>query len=91
MYLHLGQDITIRQKDIVGIFDLDNTTVSKTTRDFLKKGGQLYDIVNITDELPKSFVLVDTPQRTTVYLSQLLTQTLYKRAKNINENLTGTL
>lgn len=91
MYLHLGQDITIKQKDIVGIFDLDNTSVSKITRDFFKKGGQLYDIVNVTDELPKSFVLVDTPRKTVVYLSQLSAQTLYKRAKNIMENLTDTL
>ena len=35
MYLHLGSSVVIRQRDVVGIFDLDNTTSSRITRDFL--------------------------------------------------------
>ena len=29
MYLHLGSSVVIRQRDVVGIFDLDNTTSSR--------------------------------------------------------------
>ena len=29
MYLHLGQDVVVRSRDIIGIFDIENTSVSK--------------------------------------------------------------
>ena len=35
MYLHLGQDTVVKKKDIIGIFDMDTTTVSKISRDYL--------------------------------------------------------
>lgn len=78
MYLHIGQDTVIREDDIVGIFDLDNTTVSPHTRKFLgrleKEGG----VTAITDDIPKSFVLVGKT-RCRAYLSQISPATLRKR------------
>ena len=35
MYLHLGGDKVVKTKDIIGIFDMDTSTVSKNTRDYL--------------------------------------------------------
>ena len=35
MYLHLGQDMVVPSRTIVGIFDIENTTTSKFTRQFL--------------------------------------------------------
>ena len=29
MYLHLGQDTVVRLDEIVGIFDMENATISK--------------------------------------------------------------
>ena len=37
MYLHLGQDVVVRQQDIVGVFDMDNTTISRYTRGYLRQ------------------------------------------------------
>ena len=37
MYLHLGSSVVIPQSDVLGIFDLDNTTSSRITRDFLNE------------------------------------------------------
>ena len=37
VYIHLGLGVVVREEDVIGIFDLENTTVSKTTRDFLKR------------------------------------------------------
>ena len=34
-YLHIGQSVTVEDKRIIGIFDLDNTTYAKHTRNFL--------------------------------------------------------
>ena len=57
MYLHLGQYTVVRTDDIVGIFDLENTSVSKATRDLLAKAEKNAQVINVTDKLPKSFVL----------------------------------
>ena len=35
MYLHIGNNKNVKLSDIVGIFDLETTTISKITRDFL--------------------------------------------------------
>ena len=37
MYLHLGQSTVITTKDLIGIFDMDVTTVMKSSRDYLSK------------------------------------------------------
>ena len=39
MYLSIGNDMAVREHSIVGIFDLDNTTTSKRTREFLENCG----------------------------------------------------
>ena len=81
MYLHLGQDVVVPSKDIVGIFDLDNASYSHITRDFLKKATANKQVINISTELPKSFVLCQHLGETTVYISQLAASTLQKRAE----------
>ena len=87
MYLHLGQDTVIRERDIVGIFDLDNTTVSVHTRRFLTAAEKCGQVTNVTSELPKTFVLSVPPGKkarekghTKVYICQLSTNTLKKRS-----------
>lgn len=80
MYLHLGQDTVVAFDEIIGIFDLDTSTVSKTTRDYLKRAEQSGLVVNVSMELPKSFtVCKDTQNKTTVYISQISSATLLKR------------
>ena len=81
MYLHLGQDTVVRLDEIVGIFDMDTSTISKHTRQFLadaEKGGRIF---NVSMELPKSFVVcLDTDGTETVYISQISSSTLLKRS-----------
>ena len=80
MYLHLGQDTVVRGDEIIGIFDLDNTTVSKHTRTFLRNQERRGKVVTITDDLPKSFVLCGRGEYK-IYLSQISAATLKKRNK----------
>lgn len=78
MYLSIGNDMAVREHSIVGIFDLDNTSTSKRTREFLdrcEKEGQVIPC----DDLPKSFLLTDEYQLPRVYLTALNTQTLTSR------------
>ena len=81
MYLHLGQDPVVRTGSIIGVFDLDNTTVSKHTRAFLTKAQQEGRVVNVSAELPKSFILCAEEGVQRVYLSQLAPVTLLKRSR----------
>ena len=57
MYLHIGNGKNIRSKDIIGIFDTDNATVSEITRNFLKNYEKNENVISAGEEIPKSFVL----------------------------------
>lgn len=57
MYLHLGEKTVVSTAEIIGIFDMDTSTVGKHTRDFLAKAEKGGRVVNVSYELPKSFVL----------------------------------
>lgn len=83
MYLHLGQSVVVHQKDILGIFDLDNTSYSFRTRKFLERAEKEGIVNAVFDDLPKSFVLCQGKDgKTVVYLSQLSSATLRGRAEN---------
>lgn len=84
MYLHLGQSTLVKTKDIIGIFDLDTATVAKPTRDFLAKAEKEGRVINVTFELPKSFIVCKEDDKIKVYISQLSSATLLKRAGNID-------
>lgn len=79
MFLHLGQYTVVRTDEIVGIFDIDNTTVSKHTRKYLAEAEKQKKVVNVSNELPKSFVVCNKNGNEKVYISQLSPTTLIKR------------
>lgn len=83
MYLHLGQSMVVPYGDVVGLFDLDNTTSSHLTRRMLEQAEREGKVISLSGDLPKSFVLCrDRVGRTIIYLSQLSTATLRGRAEN---------
>lgn len=57
MYLFLGGDISVREDSIIGVFDMDNTTVAASTRKFLSRAQKEGRVVTVSYELPKSFCL----------------------------------
>lgn len=85
MYLHLGNEEIVRVDEVVGIFDIDNTSTSKTTRRYLAGAEKEGIVVNVTQELPKSFVVTapkkdGRKKRGKVYISQISSQTLKRRS-----------
>lgn len=83
MYLHLGQDIVVRSSDIIGIFDIENTSVSKSTKEYLGEQEKRQRVVNVSTELPKSFIVCSdekNKREITVYISQISCATLKKRS-----------
>ncbi len=79
MYLHLGQDVVVRSSDIIGIFDIENTSVSKITKEYLSMQEKNHCVVNVSAELPKSFIVCREGDRRMVYISQISCATLKKR------------
>jgi peroxiredoxin len=79
MYLAIGGDMAVREKSILGIFDLDNTTCSRHTRAFLKEAEKNGAVVAVTEELPKAFVLTEEFGMERVYLTQFSAATIEKR------------
>ena len=84
MYLHLGESTIVRKKDIIGIFDLDTTTVMKSSRNYINKAEKEKRAVTVSYELPKSFVVCAKrkEKNQTIYISQLSSLTLEKLAKS---------
>ncbi|MBR2044130.1 MAG: DUF370 domain-containing protein [Clostridia bacterium] len=82
MYIHLGQDTVVKKADIIGIFDLDTATVSKRTRDYLAKAEKAGRVINVSTELPKSFIVCTKNNEQIIYISQISSATLLKRSES---------
>lgn len=82
MYLHLGNETVIQIRDIIGIFDIEKTSTGQITRDFLRNAEKSLLITNVTDKLPKSFVVTQGKTEARVYISQISAATLQKRAES---------
>ena len=81
MYLHLGQNVVVPEAEVIGVFDLDNTTGSHITRKFLGEAEKAGRVISVSDDLPKSFVVCGENGEFEVYFSQLSSQTLLKRSE----------
>ena len=83
MYLHLGQNEIVSDHRIIGIFDLDKCSYGKRTREYLAAAEEEGVVLDVSGDIPKSFVVCDHPYHTQiVYLSQLNTSTLKNRAES---------
>ena len=80
-FIHLGKGTLVRDDEILGIFDLDITSQSHLTRKFLSLADKSGKVINAAEDLPKSFVLCEQRGEIRVYLSQLASATLLKRAE----------
>lgn len=80
MYLSIGNDMAVRESALVGIFDMDNTSTSKRTREFLARAEREGTVIPC-DDLPKSFVLTAEYGMERVHLTSLSAYTLEKRLK----------
>ena len=80
MYLNIGNDMAVRDKSVIGIFDMDNTSTSKRTREFLARAEKAGEVVPC-DDLPKSFILTAEYGLNRIFLTSLSSATLEKRLK----------
>lgn len=80
MYIHLGRDYVLNDRDIIGIFNLETTTISTRGREFLNYAQKNGAVVSLSEELPQCYVLADAPVDT-VYLSELSSAAMKRRAE----------
>ncbi|MBE7062620.1 MAG: DUF370 domain-containing protein [Clostridia bacterium] len=77
MYIHIGGETAVAKREIVGIMDMENTSTSRVTRDFLRKMEEEGKVITTSPDLPKSFVVTGEY----VYITPVTAQTLEKRWK----------
>lgn len=77
MFIHLGGEVTIRTRDVIGIFDIERCSVSRTTAEYLNNCQKKDLIVNVSEDMPKSFVVTDEA----TYISNVSNSTIYRRIK----------
>lgn len=86
-YLHIGQNVMVNDRHVIGIFDLDITSQSPRTRQFLAAAEREGVVLSVCEDIPRSFLVCDHPyHRQILYISQLNPQTLQKRAQGKTPN-----
>lgn len=83
MFLHIGRGKLIPKSGIIGVFDLEITSQSRRTKSFLSKKEKANHVINVCDDIPRSFIVTRDGNRERVYISQISPQTLQKRAEEL--------
>ncbi len=75
MYIHIGGNITLPADKIIGIFDIEKTSVNKEVNSYLQKLGKQGRIYYVSYDMPKSFVVTEKY----VYITNVSVFTLKRR------------
>lgn len=81
MYISIGGDMAVRDRSIIGIFDLDGASLSKKTMEYLKDAEESGGLISVTEDLPKSFLVTEEYGMERIYFTQLSAATLEKRIR----------
>jgi ribosomal protein S8 len=81
VYLHLGRDTVVNTKDIISVLDLESTSVSKISKEFLKIVEEEGFVRNVSDEIPRSVVICEEMGQSVVYITNISTKALAGRIK----------
>jgi hypothetical protein len=79
LFLHLGENVVVPIKDVIGIFDIQTTMYSSDTSQFLRMAEEDGFVERITNDKPKSFVIAEVDKKSKIYLSPISSSTLTKR------------
>lgn len=83
MFLHVGNNKTIKKSSVIGIFDMDNVTVSATTRKYLSSMQKEGRVESAVEEIPKSFVLYRDGDGYRICISQISSSVLLARLNRV--------
>ena len=81
MYLHLGNGMVVNTSDIIAIMDLESTSRSVHTRDFLKVVEEEGFVCNVSDDIPKTFIICEVKGQSVVYVTNISSKALAGRVE----------
>ena len=81
MYISIGGDMAVRDRSIIGIFDLDGCSMSHKTMEYLQNAEKNGVLLNVTEDIPKTFLVTEEYGMEKVYFTQLAASTLEKRTE----------
>lgn len=82
MYIHLGNNMCINDSNVIGIFDIENTSVGKITKEYLSAAEKRGSTEYVSYEMPKAYVVCDDKSDgEKVYITQVSPLTLRRRAE----------
>ena len=85
MYMHIGNDVSVKTAKIIGIFDIDTASYGKGTKIFLEKMQKSGRVLTISPDLPRSVILADDESGNDVqlFVSPISTATIAKRGETV--------
>ena len=83
MYLHLGADTVVNTSNIISIMDLESSSISKFSKEFLKMAEEEGFVKNVSEEIPKSFIICEEKGQSVIYLTNISTKALSGRIKKL--------
>lgn len=81
MYLHIGKGTIVNTSDIIAIMDLESSSLSANTRDFLKVIEEEGFVRNVSEEIPKTFIVCETDGQSVVYVTNISSKALAGRVQ----------
>lgn len=81
MYLHLGNDTVVNSEDIIAMMDLESSSMSKFSKEFLKISTEEGFVENVSDEIPKSFIICEKDGQSVIYVTNISTKALSGRVR----------
>lgn len=85
--INIGSGAVLYKEDVLGIFDLDMASTKTDTKRYLSSMEQAKHLINVANDLPKSFVVTAKGRKEHVYMSSLSTASLYGRWKRQSKYL----
>jgi extracellular matrix regulatory protein B len=83
MFLHLGENVVVPIKDVIGIFDMETSTYNSDTVQFLRAAEEDGFVQRITKDKPKSFIVAEVNKKSKIFLSPISSSTLGKRTETL--------
>lgn len=83
MYLHIGKNTTVDTEDITAVLDMDNITVAKISRDFLKQAQRRGEVRSVAEDIPKSVIVCERDGVTCVYITNISSRAITGRIRRL--------
>lgn len=81
MYLHICKNNIIKTENIIGIFDINTIKETREFKNMYLKLKEENQIINISENIEKSFILVKENKKNKAYISNISVNTLEKRTE----------